>query len=92
MLAPAHLNRLPQLPVALHEEVLALVGRRRLFGVGIGWVDAHLLTASLVAGARLWTLDGLLDEIEIFDRALDASETRAILEADDAGKCKLGLR
>jgi len=38
------------------------------------------------------TLDGLLDEIEIFDRALDASETRAILEADDAGKCKLGLR
>ena len=38
------------------------------------------------------TLGGLLDEIEIFDRALDASETRAILEADDAGKCKLGLR
>jgi len=38
------------------------------------------------------TLDGLLDAIEIFDRALDASETRAILEADVAGKCKVGLR
>ena len=33
-------------------------------------------------------LDGLLDEIEIFDRALDASEVRAIFEADAAGKCK----
>ena len=63
MLAPAHLNRLPQLPVALHEEALALVGRRRLFGVGIGWVDAHLLTASLVAGARLWTLDAGLARV-----------------------------
>jgi len=43
--------------------VLALVGRRRLFGVGIGWVDAHLLTASLVAGARLWTLDAGLARV-----------------------------
>ena len=33
-------------------------------------------------------LDGLLDEIEIFDRALDASEIRGIFEADAAGKCK----
>ena len=33
-------------------------------------------------------LDGLLDEVEIFDRALDASEVRAIFEADAAGKCK----
>ena len=63
MLAPAHLNRLPQLPVALHEEVLALVGRRRLFGVGIGWVDAHLLAASLLAGVRLSTLDAGLARV-----------------------------
>jgi hypothetical protein len=34
------------------------------------------------------TLDGVLDEIEIFDRALNASEVRAIFEADAAGKCK----
>ena len=33
-------------------------------------------------------LDGLLDEVEIFDRALDASEIRAIFEADAAGKCQ----
>jgi hypothetical protein len=34
------------------------------------------------------TLDGLLDEIDIFGRALDASEVRAIFEAGGAGKCK----
>src|SRR6266513_1051978 len=33
-------------------------------------------------------LDGLLDEIEIFDRALDASEVHAIFAAGAAGKCK----
>jgi Tol biopolymer transport system component len=33
-------------------------------------------------------LDGVLDEIEIFDRALNAPEVRAIFEADAAGKCK----
>src|SRR2546426_12299135 len=31
-------------------------------------------------------LDGLLDEVEIFDRAFDASEVRAIFEADGAGQ------
>ena len=34
------------------------------------------------------TMDGVLDEIEIFDRALGTSEVRAIFEADAAGKCK----
>ncbi len=58
-----HLNRLPQLPVAAHGEVLALVERRRLFGAGIGWVDAHLLAAVLVAGASLWALDARLAHV-----------------------------
>jgi len=37
-------------------------------------------------------MDGLLDEVEIFDRALDASAVRAIFEAGEAGKCKNGAR
>jgi predicted nucleic acid-binding protein len=48
---------LPLVPVAEHEEVLALVEARRLKGTGIGWVDAHLLAASLIAQVPLWTLD-----------------------------------
>jgi len=38
------------------------------------------------------TLDGLLDEIDIFNRALDPSEVRAIFEAGSAGKCKNAQR
>jgi predicted nucleic acid-binding protein len=58
-----HLKRLPLLPVASHEEVLACVERRRLFGLGIGWVDVHLLAAVLLAGARLWALDAQLARV-----------------------------
>ena len=32
--------------------------------------------------------DGLIDEVEIFNRALDASEIQAIFDAGSAGKCK----
>lgn len=49
--------------VAEHEEVLALVERRRLWGRGIGWVDAHLLASALLDRIRLWTLDAPLDRV-----------------------------
>lgn len=29
---------------------------------GLGWVDVHLLGATMIAGADLWTLDGALLE------------------------------
>lgn len=58
-----HLKRLPQLLVASHDEVLAFVERRRLSGLGIGWVDVHLLAAVLLAGARLWALDARLARV-----------------------------
>ena len=53
----ALLASLPQLPVAEHEEVLTLVERHSLMGSGIGWVDAHLLAASVLTGIPLWTKD-----------------------------------
>ena len=46
-----------------HEEVVALIRARRLFGRGIGWIDAHLLASSLVSGARLFTADAPLAAI-----------------------------
>lgn len=52
-----YLSNLPAAPVAEHDEVLALVERRRLVGAGIGWVDAHMLASSLLARVTLWTLD-----------------------------------
>lgn len=51
------LASLPQLPVAGHDEVLALVESRRLAGTGIGWVDAHLLASALMAGVGIFTAD-----------------------------------
>jgi hypothetical protein len=33
-------------------------------------------------------LDGLVDEVEILNRALSASEIQAIFNAGSAGKCK----
>ncbi|HEY4187532.1 MAG TPA: PIN domain-containing protein [Polyangia bacterium] len=51
------IDRLPVLPLAAHEDVLALVEAHDLVGAGIGWGDAHLLAACVGTKARLWTLD-----------------------------------
>lgn len=52
------LRGLPCAQVATDEEVHALIDHHTLFGLGIGYVDAHLLAGTLLtAGARLWTRD-----------------------------------
>jgi predicted nucleic acid-binding protein len=48
---------LPAASVASTDEVLALIEARRLWGRGIGWVDAHLIASALLDGLALWTLD-----------------------------------
>jgi len=39
-------------------------------------------------GSTVRNFDGLIDEVEIFNRALTASEIQAIVNAGSAGKCK----
>ena len=57
------LNKLPAAEIASHREVIQLVERHRLFGRGIGYVDAHLLAAAfLTSDAKLWTRDKGLKE------------------------------
>lgn len=52
------LRNLPQAPVATDSEVMTLIDRERLAGLGIGYVDAQLLASTRLAGdARLWTRD-----------------------------------
>jgi predicted nucleic acid-binding protein len=52
------MRRLPRAPVARDEEVAALIERERLYGQGIGYVDAHLLTSvRLAQETQLWTRD-----------------------------------
>ena len=57
------LRRLLQADVATHQEVMALVDSRQLFGAGLSYVDAHLLGSTLLMpGTALWTRDRRLRE------------------------------
>jgi predicted nucleic acid-binding protein len=70
------LQHLPQAIVASQDEVLNLIEGERLFGFGIGYVDAHLLAATrLTEGASLWTRD---------KRLLSAGESLALTQSTPA--------
>ncbi len=51
------LQSLPRLATATEEETLFFIEKRHLMGRGIGYIDAHLLAAAVIRGARLWTKD-----------------------------------
>jgi predicted nucleic acid-binding protein len=60
------LHNLPRATVATDDEVLTLIDKRQLFGLGIGYVDAHLLAATkLTTAARLWTRDKRLAAVAV---------------------------
>ncbi|HEV2200380.1 MAG TPA: type II toxin-antitoxin system VapC family toxin [Bryobacteraceae bacterium] len=54
------LGRLPSISQVPDRLVFQAIESRHLWGRGIGWIDAHLLAASLVSGTSLWTLDARL--------------------------------
>ena len=57
------LQDLPQACVATQNEVLRFIGAKSLFGIGIGYIDAHLLASVLLTpGSLLWTRDKRLFE------------------------------
>lgn len=52
------LRNLPAATLATDSEVLTLIENRKLFGIGIGYIDAHLLAATLLTPhTSLWTRD-----------------------------------
>ncbi|MGY4431269.1 putative nucleic acid-binding protein [Bradyrhizobium sp. F1.13.1] len=52
------LNLLPKATIASNSEVLEFIVKRKLSGVGIGCVDAHLLASTmLTVEATIWTRD-----------------------------------
>lgn len=60
------LHNLPQATVATDVEVLTLIENRRLSGLGIGYVDAHLLAATMMTpDTRLWTRDQRLAAVTV---------------------------
>jgi predicted nucleic acid-binding protein len=58
------LQELDRAMAARDDEVLRLIERERLFGLGLGYVDAHLLaSARLTPGTLLWTRDKRLSAV-----------------------------
>ena len=51
------LKALPQADLLEQDEVIRFMDVRRLYGKGIGWVDAHILSSTLFTRCTLWTLD-----------------------------------
>ena len=60
----ALLDHLPQVRVAQAREVRVAIEVRRLYGRGIGLVDAHLIASVFISPATvLWTRDGRLRRV-----------------------------
>ena len=51
------LKSLDKVKVAADLEVMHLLEERRLSGLGLGWVDVHLLASALLSRCGFWTLD-----------------------------------
>ncbi|MBF0218649.1 MAG: type II toxin-antitoxin system VapC family toxin [Gammaproteobacteria bacterium] len=64
------LSQLPAIDVAADTQVMECIEQQTLFSRGIGWVDAHLLTAVLLNNAhQLWSRDKRLHNLTV-DRQL----------------------
>lgn len=60
----ALLKHLPHVFEATHDEALTFMDNKQLMGRGIGFVDVHLLAATvLTPGARIWTRDSRLSVV-----------------------------
>jgi predicted nucleic acid-binding protein len=59
------LRDLPHAVSAGDAEVLDFIERHALAGLGIGWVDAHLLASARLTSAWLWTRDKRLSAVAV---------------------------
>ena len=61
-----HLMTIPEIPTATHDEVMAFVERHQFMGHRIGFIDAHLLAATVMSPpTQLWTNDRRLTELSV---------------------------
>lgn len=59
----SELQALPQATLATPTEVLLFINTNALHGLGIGYVDAHLLASARLSDATLWSRDKRLAEV-----------------------------
>jgi predicted nucleic acid-binding protein len=51
---------LPMAIQAEHEEVLRFIETHKLMGMGLGYIDVHILASALLTGVSVWTQDNPL--------------------------------
>jgi predicted nucleic acid-binding protein len=50
-------ERMHQAAMVPHRDVVAFVRDREVHGLGVGWIDVHLLASAVVGRLQLWTAD-----------------------------------
>ncbi|TGL63632.1 type II toxin-antitoxin system VapC family toxin [Leptospira sarikeiensis] len=50
-------SQLKEVPLATHQEAMIFSERNSLAGLGIGWIDAHLLASCALGSAKLYSAD-----------------------------------
>lgn len=59
------LKSLPLTPMLEFDEFLFFIDGNQLMGIGIGFVDVHILASAKLAGTLLWTADKKLNSAAI---------------------------
>jgi predicted nucleic acid-binding protein len=58
------LSTIPKVHIARDEDVQSLIENKKLCGLGIGYVDAHLIASTLLTkSTRFWTSDKRLAKV-----------------------------
>ncbi|MBP6217534.1 MAG: type II toxin-antitoxin system VapC family toxin [Oligoflexales bacterium] len=57
------LSLLPTCSQASHDEVMGFIDKEKIYGKGIGWVDANLLVSARLSKGKIWTLDKRLQAL-----------------------------
>jgi predicted nucleic acid-binding protein len=59
------LQTLPKAVQAEHKEIMEFIENYRLMGIGLGYIDMHLLASALLTKVPLWTMDKKLHEMTV---------------------------
>ena len=59
------LKALPTATAAEHEEVMRFIENYRLMGLGLGYIDMHILASALLTKVPIWTLDKKLNGVAL---------------------------
>ena len=51
------LESLPKTIIARQEEILEFINKNKLYGLGVGYIDIHLIASTLLDGLKIWSKD-----------------------------------